>query len=100
MSATFWGVLIIFLASFSVLAALLVGLVRQLKGLASTLKGFQERVQPLADRIVREGAVAQDRVHELSVTTQSLSARGAAGSNGSSAAPGASRGVDPRMSSP
>ena len=100
MSATFWGVLIIFLASFSILAVLLVGLVRQLKGLASTLRGFQERVQPLADRIAREGDMAQDRIRDLSVTTQAFSARGPAASNGSIATPVRSRGADPGVSSP
>ena len=99
MSATFWGVLIIFLASFSILAVLLVGLVRQLKGLARRLRSFQERVQPLAERLARDGAAAQDRLHDLSTATQALSARGSVVSNGSTADPARSRGTEPGTSS-
>jgi hypothetical protein len=94
-SATSWGVLVIFLASFTVLAVLLVGLVRQLKGLASTLEAFQERVQPLAERLARDGAVAQDRLQELSMGTQNLGARGTTASNGSTADPARSGDAGP-----
>ena len=95
MSATFWGVLIVFLASISILAVLLVGLVRQSKGLARTLRSFQERVQPLAEQLARDGAAAQDRLQDLSMATRSLSARGSAPPNGSTADPSWPRGTEP-----
>jgi hypothetical protein len=78
---------------------LLVGLVRQLKGLARTLRSFQERVQPLAERLASDGAAAQDRLHDLSMATQALSARNSATSNGSTADPARSRGTEPGTSS-
>lgn len=74
MSATTWGVLIIFLASFAVLAIVLVGTVRQLKGFVSTMTRFQDRVQPLAERINRDGAVAQERMLDVSAAAQAVSA--------------------------
>jgi hypothetical protein len=68
-SATAWGVLVIIVASFAVLAVMLVSLIRQLKRLGGALKAFQQGVQPLADRIVRDGTIAQERLQELSAAT-------------------------------
>jgi hypothetical protein len=78
-SATAWGVLVIGVASFGVLAVMLVSLIRQLKRLGGALRAFQQGVQPLADRIVREGEVAQDRLQEITALAErvrSPSARG------------------------
>jgi hypothetical protein len=97
-SATFWAVLVIFLASFAVLAILLVGLVRQLKSLASTMKRFQERVQPLAERLASEGAAAQDRMQEISGATASIRAGGRASANGSAAEPRGTQAAQPESS--
>jgi hypothetical protein len=71
-SATAWGVLVIGVASFGVLGVLLVGLIRQLKRLGGSLRSFQQGVQPLADRIVREGERAQGRMQELSTASEQL----------------------------
>ena len=75
MSATTWGVLVIFLASFTVLAIVLVGTVRQLKGFVSTMTRFQDRIQPLAERINRDGAIAQERMLDVAAAAQAISAR-------------------------
>jgi hypothetical protein len=71
-SATAWGVLVIGVASFGVLVVMLVSLVRQLKRLGGALRSFQQGVQPLADRIVREGDVAQERLQELSTLAERM----------------------------
>ncbi len=75
MSAATWGVLVILLASFTVLAIALVGTVRQLKGFVSTMTRFQDRIQPLAERINRDGAVAQERMLDVSAAAQAISTR-------------------------
>jgi hypothetical protein len=69
-SATAWGVLVIGVASFGVLVVMLVSLIRQLKRLGGALRAFQKGVQPLADRIVREGNDTQDRLQELSTLAE------------------------------
>jgi hypothetical protein len=78
-SATAWGVLVIGVASFGVLGVMLVSLIRQLKRLGGSLRSFQQGVQPLADRIVREGTVAQDRLQELTTLTERMGNQAARG---------------------
>lgn len=76
MSATAWCVLIIFVASVSVLAILLVGLVRQMKDLMKSVQRVQERIGPLTDRLAREGAAAQRSMDALSAASQAVGNRG------------------------
>jgi hypothetical protein len=81
-SATSWGVLVIVVASLTVLAILSVGLVRQVKDLASTLGAFRERIQPLVERIGRDGGVAQEHIEQVSAAMRTMQASRAAGSDG------------------
>lgn len=86
MSATAWGVLVIFVASFSALAILLVGLVRALKDLVASVKRVQERIAPLAERLATETAAAQRSLEDLTSATQTAGGRGRSASNGASRA--------------
>jgi hypothetical protein len=53
------------LASLVFMAILLISLVRQLKLLGSSLRRFQEDVQPLLEEIQESSATAQDRMQRL-----------------------------------
>jgi hypothetical protein len=58
-------VLAVGLASLVFMAILLIALVRQLKLLGSSLRRFQEDVQPLLEEIQESSATAQDRMQRL-----------------------------------
>jgi hypothetical protein len=90
-SATSWGVLVVVVASLTVLAILLVGLVRQLKGLAAALAAVRDRAQPLVERIGRDGALAQERIETIAVEAEAFGSAELSGSRapgGSGQAPG------------
>jgi hypothetical protein len=53
------------LASLVFMAILLISLVRQLQLLGSSLRRFQEDVQPLLEEIQESSATAQDRMQRL-----------------------------------
>lgn len=54
------------LASLGLLAVLIIALVRHVKLLASSLRRFQDEVQPILEEIQQESASAQDRMQRMS----------------------------------
>jgi predicted PurR-regulated permease PerM len=58
-------VLAIGLASFGLLAILAIALIRHLKLLASSLRRFQDEVQPLLEQIQRSSENAQDAMQRM-----------------------------------
>jgi hypothetical protein len=72
MSATVWAVVVSAIACLIVLGAMVKGLYERLKALAASLGQMQQRVQPLADVIIAEGAVAQERLQQINEATQGL----------------------------
>ena len=72
MSAAVWAVILSAIACLIVLAVLIKGLVERLQVLTSSLKRMQERVQPLADVIITEGEVAQERLEAVNRATAGL----------------------------
>jgi coenzyme F420-reducing hydrogenase gamma subunit len=69
MSATVWAVVVSAITCLIVLAVLIKGLVERLKRLTASLSTMQEQVRPLADVIITEGAVAQQRLEEINRAT-------------------------------
>jgi hypothetical protein len=53
------------LASMGLLAILIVALIRHVKLLGSSLRRFQEEVQPILEGIQEESASAQDRMQRV-----------------------------------
>jgi len=73
MSATaIWAVVVSAITCLIVLAVLIKGLVESLKRLTTSLSTMQERVQPLADVIITEGNVAQQRLEEINRATERI----------------------------
>ncbi len=73
MSATaVWAVVVSAITCLIVLAVLIKGLIERLKRLTSSLSAMQEQVQPLADVIIAEGTVAQQRLEEINQSTQRI----------------------------
>jgi len=66
-SVVFWVILAIAFASIGLLAVLAVSLVKHVKLLATSIKTFQDGVQPLLESIQSEAEGAQDRMSDLSV---------------------------------
>ncbi|HYT78893.1 MAG TPA: hypothetical protein VEQ37_06505 [Actinomycetota bacterium] len=54
------------LASLALLAILVVALVRHVKLLASSLRRFQDEVQPILEEIQQDSASAQDKMQRMS----------------------------------
>jgi coenzyme F420-reducing hydrogenase gamma subunit len=72
MSATVWAVVVSAIACLIVLAVLIKGLVERLKRLTTSLSMMQEKVQPLADVIITEGTVAQQKLEEINRATERI----------------------------
>jgi predicted PurR-regulated permease PerM len=53
------------LASMGLLAVLVLALIRHVKLLASSLRRFQDEVQPILEDIQQESASAQDKVQRM-----------------------------------
>jgi hypothetical protein len=53
------------LASMGLLAVLIIALVRHVKLLGSSLRRFQEEVQPILEQIQGESLSAQDKMHRM-----------------------------------
>ncbi len=54
------------LASLGLLAVLVIALVRHVKLLASSLRRFQDEVQPILEEIQQDSASAQDKMQRMS----------------------------------
>jgi len=54
------------LASLALLAILVIALVRHVKLLASSLRRFQDEVQPILEEIQQDSASAQDKMQRMS----------------------------------
>lgn len=65
MSAAAWVWLVVGFGTFLLMAGLILGLIRQLKALSSTVTRFREDVEPVLERLRTESMIAQSRADHL-----------------------------------